>query len=87
MRALLLFLLVSLVGCAGQVVTEVQEVFVSVPCRVSAGLLAMDEAPIAPTGDYSQKDVADFISELHEWADAGWLRIGAIDKWVTQHCE
>jgi hypothetical protein len=87
MRSLLFFLLVSLVGCAGQVVTEAEQVPTPVLCQVPAGLLAMYDAPIAPSGDYSQKDVAMYISELHEWAAAGRLRIGEIDKWVTEHCE
>lgn len=85
MRLLLIVLVVSLVGCAGQIVPAGQPT--PVMCQVPAGLLAMHDAPIAPSGDYSQKDVAMYISELHEWADAGRLRIGEIDKWVSTHCE
>ncbi|WP_320837398.1 hypothetical protein [Zhongshania sp.] len=85
MRFLLIGLVVSLVGCAGQLVPAVQPT--PVMCQVPAGLLALDPAPSVPAGDYSQADVAMYISKLHQWAWNGWLRIGAIDKWVSQHSE
>ncbi len=85
MRFLLIGLAVSLVGCAGQPVPAVQTT--PVMCQVPAGLLAINDAPLVPAGNYSQADVAMYISKLHQWAWHGWLRIGAIDKWVSKHCE
>lgn len=85
MRLVLLVMVINLVGCAGQIVPTVPPA--SVMCQVPAGLLAVADAPQIPEGEYSQADVAMYISKLHQWAWKGWLRIGAIDKWVTQHCE
>lgn len=84
-RLLLIVLVVSLVGCAGQLVPAVQPT--PVMCQVPAGLLGVDDAPQVPSDEYSQEDVAMYISQLHQWAWSGWLRIGEIDKWVSTHCE
>ncbi|WP_167856052.1 hypothetical protein [Natronospirillum operosum] len=54
-------------------------------CVVPAGLLVAPEAPDRPQGDYSQRDVARYLSDLHAWGSEGWQRIDAIDEW-SEHC-
>lgn len=52
-------------------------------CVVPDKMTDQDDKPARPTGDYSQKDVADYIKRLHRWGSQGWLKIKSIDRWSS----
>lgn len=52
-----------------------------VVCEVPAGLAAGEDEPARPTGDYTQRDVAEYVVDLHRWGAAGWARVEAIEAW------
>lgn len=47
-------------------------------CATPAGLTERESQPLPPVGDYSQEDVALFITDLHQWGARGWLRVARI---------
>lgn len=47
-------------------------------CVTPAGLTEREGAPRPPIGDYTQEDVALFITDLHQWGARGWLRVARI---------
>lgn len=85
MRAPMLILLFWLLcGCSTQPQITVDPA--PVMCQVPAGLLADEPMPKAPRGDYTQRDVALYINDLHEWGDRAVQRVKAIDQWVRDNC-
>ena len=85
MRVLVLTLLFLLLcGCSTQPQITVEPV--PVMCQVPAGLLVEEPMPKAPRGDYTQRDVALYINDLHEWGDRAVKRVTAIDQWVSDNC-
>lgn len=80
MTRLLPLVLVLLTGCTHQPESRPAPSPAETPadCAVPAGLTGLDSPPIKPTGNYSQKAVADYLVELHAWGSAGWARVEQI---------
>ncbi|MFV2949685.1 hypothetical protein [Pseudomonas japonica] len=76
----LVLVMVLLAGCAHQSESRPVPTPLETPadCAVPAGLTGVDSPPTKPTGNYSQKAVADYLVELHVWGSAGWARIEQI---------
>lgn len=60
-------------------------------CAAPAGMTAPERQPLRPIGDYTQDDVALYITDLHHWATRGWLKLSRVrehaDKCVASHDE
>lgn len=44
-------------------------------CATPAGMTEREASPLIPVGDYTQKDVALYITALHQWGTRGWLKV------------
>lgn len=47
-------------------------------CAAPAGMTAPERQPLRPVGDYTQEDVALYITDLHHWATRGWLKLSRV---------
>jgi hypothetical protein len=47
-------------------------------CAAPAGMTAPERQPLRPVGDYTQDDVALYITDLHHWATRGWLKLARV---------
>lgn len=60
-------------------------------CAAPAGMTAPERQPLRPVGDYTQDDVALYITDLHHWATRGWLKLSRVrehaDKCVASNDE
>ncbi|NVF16244.1 hypothetical protein [Vreelandella maris] len=60
-------------------------------CAAPAGMTAQERQPLRPVGDYTQNDVALYITDLHHWATRGWLKLARVrehaDKCVASNDE
>lgn len=52
-------------------------------CAAPTGMTAPERQPLRPMGDYTQDDVALYITDLHHWATRGWLKLSR----VREHAE
>jgi hypothetical protein len=41
--------------------------------------------PTKPGGEYRQREVAAYVTALHEWGAAGWTRVAEARQW-SQDC-
>ncbi len=44
-------------------------------CATPAGMTEPERQPLVPVGDYTQKDVALYMTALHQWGTRGWLKV------------
>lgn len=44
-------------------------------CATPVGMTEPEAKPLVPLGDYTQKDVALYITALHQWGTRGWLKV------------
>ncbi len=80
---------VTLAGCAarGPVAPEpLPPPVIVVRCVPPAALFAASAPPAPPAGEYTQRDVARYVLQLHGWGDEGWRRIAALSAWA-EACE
>ncbi|WP_144981141.1 hypothetical protein [Halomonas sp. C22] len=60
-------------------------------CAAPAGMTAPERQPLRPVGNYTQEDVALYITDLHHWATRGWLKLARVrehaDKCVASNDE
>ncbi len=56
-----------------------------VSCVVPEGMRGHEPAPERPEGDYTQRDVARYLVDLHHWGVNGWDRVETIDQW-SERC-
>lgn len=77
MRGLLVCLAVLVSGCA-TTPTPLPPVQAVIVCAPDPGMAQQDPQPLRPAGDYSQRDVADYLTALHQWARRGWQRLQAV---------
>ena len=54
-------------------------------CALPAGMSETKEPPAKPGGDYAQREVAAYVTALHEWGAAGWTRVTRARQW-SQNC-
>ncbi|MGO2242092.1 MAG: hypothetical protein ACTH5D_10085 [Halomonas sp.] len=47
-------------------------------CAAPAGMTEPERQPLRPLGNYTQDDVALYITDLHHWATRGWLKVARI---------
>ena len=47
-------------------------------CAAPAGMTEREGSPLPPVGDYTQADVALFITDLHQWGSRGWLKLSRV---------
>lgn len=47
-------------------------------CAAPAGMTAPERQPLRPVGNYTQEDVALYITDLHHWATRGWLKLARV---------
>lgn len=47
-----------------------------------AALMGEESAPAVPGETATQRDVARYLVELHEWAERGWARVRGINEWA-----
>tara|TARA_R110001606_G_scaffold212691_1_gene360462 strand:- start:20528 stop:20845 length:318 start_codon:yes stop_codon:yes gene_type:complete len=47
-------------------------------CAAPAGMTAPERQPLRPVGNYTQNDVALYITDLHHWATRGWLKLARV---------
>lgn len=87
MRAVLLMAIALLAGCASVEDREpdppppAPEPVVMTICVIPQGMLEEEPEPERPEGEYTQRDVALYLSALHSWGSAGWERVETIDQW------
>lgn len=76
-------LMVLVAGCASQpeALPPAQPMPAPVVCQVPAGMTVGERAPARPRGEYTQRDVAAYLVELHRWGAAGWARLRAVETW------
>lgn len=53
-------------------------------CTAPTGMTAPERQPLRPLGDYTQADVALYITELHHWATRGWLKLSRVREHADQ---
>jgi len=75
-RAALIAALLLLAGCATTPPAP-QVIRVTPP----ASLTEPEAAPSVPGPDATQKDVARYLLQLHQWGQDGWDRLDAIRQW------
>ncbi|MEL7982162.1 hypothetical protein AAG584_19155 [Vreelandella titanicae] len=44
-------------------------------CATPTGMTEPEGKPLVPVGDYTQKEVALFITALDQWGTRGWLKV------------
>ncbi len=76
---------VAMVGCAVNAPPEVAPVPAPVVCAPSAALTDGEPEPSRPAGQYTQRDVALYIKQLHRWGARGWEKLAASRSW-SQSC-
>lgn len=52
-----------------------------VVCAPGAGMTEIEAEPGKPGGDYTQRDVARYITALHQWGSRGWERMRTVREW------
>ena len=57
-----------------------------VVCTLPAGLTEQRTEPARPAGDYTQRDVATYVTSLHAWGSEGWRRLAAANQY-SRACE
>ncbi|RXE49199.1 hypothetical protein [Chromohalobacter israelensis] len=57
-----------------------------VVCTLPAGLTEQRTEPVRPAGDYTQRDVATYVTSLHAWGAEGWRRLAAANQY-SRACE
>lgn len=78
---LTLMALALLAGCASRPQPVPDILPPPVLCTVPDGLTMQQLPPQPPRGEYTQRDVAEYITRLHQWGREGWTRIGEIRKY------
>lgn len=53
-------------------------------CAAPAGMTAPERQPLRPVGNYTQGDVALYITDLHHWATRGWLKLARVREHATR---
>ncbi|WP_085919077.1 hypothetical protein [Halomonas sp. CSM-2] len=53
-------------------------------CVTPAGMTAPEPQPKRPRGEYTQDDVALYITELHRWGTRGWLKLARVREHADQ---
>lgn len=87
MKGFVLLVMLTLAGCA----TRSEPLPIPPPqrmapvCSPPTEMTRARPEPARPQGDYSQKDAANYIAALHEWATQGWVRLDAVKHW-SQDC-
>jgi len=54
-------------------------------CALPVGMTETEAEPATPAGNYGQREVAAYITALHEWGTAGWARVARSREW-SQEC-
>lgn len=87
MRAWSLALAVVLGGCAAspEPVAMPDPLPTPVLCALPAGMTEHQVPPEKPGGEYAQREVAAYVTALHEWGATGWTRVARARKW-SQNC-
>lgn len=49
-------------------------------CAAPAGMTAQQTEPDRPQGEYTQGDVALYVTDLHRWGSQGWERLSAVRR-------
>lgn len=66
----------ALTGCAQQPSEPPPPPPINVySCATPAGMTEPEAKPLVPLGDYTQKEVALYITALHQWGTRGWLKV------------
>ncbi|UXF57477.1 hypothetical protein YPCBV1_00024 [Chromohalobacter phage YPCBV-1] len=52
-----------------------------VVCAPSAGMTQHEAPPRTPAGEYTQRDVARYITDLHQWGSRGWEKVAQTRQW------
>lgn len=47
-------------------------------CATPAGMTSPEPQPKRPRGEYTQDDVALYITRLHQWGMQGWLKLASV---------
>jgi len=88
MRIWALCLVLGLAGCAATPEPAPQPpapLPAPVVCALPAGMSEPEPPPQRPEGEYTQRDVAEFVAELHRWGSRGWEKLARARHW-SQDC-
>ena len=81
MRAAL-FVCLALTGCAGSPEATPPAPFPTPAiCAPSAGMTEIEIPPATPAGHYTQRDVARYVTDLHQWGSRGWEKVARVRQW------
>jgi len=53
-------------------------------CAAPVGMTSPERQPERPKGEYTQADVALYITDLHHWATRGWLKLARVREHADQ---
>lgn|SRR5690554_5998173 len=81
MKGWLIVLAVLLAGCGSQPAIPPPAPVVVVLCAVPGEMTLSEAEPVRPAGDYTQRQVALYLGELHRWGSGGWERLEAVRAW------
>jgi len=65
---------VTLTGCASLDQGPARAPVIAV-CAVDPGHTRQEPEPERPMGEFSQRDIAVYIADLHKWAVRGWKKL------------
>lgn len=81
---LLVLVLMLLGGCATREPSPPAPPPAPIVCAAPAGMTGPDPEPERPQGDYTQRDVALYVSDLQGWGRQGWKRLAAVRRHASQ---
>lgn len=52
-----------------------------VVCAPGVGMTEYEPPPASPAGQYTQRDVASYVTDLHQWGSRGWEKVARVRQW------
>lgn len=71
----------ALAGCASALEPLPEPLPRPVVCAPSAGMTENEPPPETPAGQYTQRDVARYVTDLHQWGSRGWEKVARVRQW------
>ncbi|SFT74016.1 hypothetical protein [Halomonas saccharevitans] len=77
----LLLVVLILAGCASAPAPPPEPPPRAVVCAPGPGMTEDEASPDKPAGEYTQRDVARYMAEVHQWGSRGWKKLARVRQW------
>ncbi|WP_152662870.1 hypothetical protein [Halomonas sp. HG01] len=79
--AVLPLLALLLTACASTPEPLPEPLATPVVCAPGPGMTEDEASPDKPAGEYTQRDVARYVAEVHQWGSRGWTKLARVRQW------